>query len=150
MRLSGVCNFFFCKVEQIIHECSGKSIAKSRLNYKGIRYNGDGMLLGWLNVVNMGLLLGLQQRMSLREEICEQSHIPIQASIVVKVCIPCKYRQMHNIRGGGGAQVKAVPSLYCKTLINIQGGSLDWSVSAYNIMKDSTTIKYTNVCCNLL
>lgn len=28
---------------------------------KGIRYNGDGMLLGQLNVVNVGLLLGAAQ-----------------------------------------------------------------------------------------
>lgn len=27
----------------------------------GIRYNGDGMLLGQLNVVNVGLLLGVAQ-----------------------------------------------------------------------------------------
>lgn len=39
-------------------ECNtGKTIAKSLLNYKGIKYNGDGMLLGQLNVVNIGLLL---------------------------------------------------------------------------------------------
>lgn len=54
-RLSDACASFK-KVEQIIHECSGRSIAKSPLNYKGVRYNGDGMLLGRLNVVNTGLL----------------------------------------------------------------------------------------------
>lgn len=43
------------------NQCSGKSIAKSLLNDKGIRYNGDGMLLGKLNVVNVGLLLGVAE-----------------------------------------------------------------------------------------
>ena len=36
-------------------------MAKSLLNDKGIRYNGDGMLLGRLNVVNVGLLLGVAE-----------------------------------------------------------------------------------------
>lgn len=38
-----------------------KSIAKSLLNDKGIRYNRDGMLLGQLNVVNVRLLLGVAE-----------------------------------------------------------------------------------------
>lgn len=58
-RISDVLNFK--KVEQIIRECSGRSIAKSPVNDKGIRYNRNGMLLGRLNVVNVGLLLGAEE-----------------------------------------------------------------------------------------
>ncbi len=58
-RLSDVRNLK--KSSENIRECSGKSIAKSLLNDKGIRYNGDGMLLGRLNVVNVGLLLGVAE-----------------------------------------------------------------------------------------
>lgn len=59
-RISDVLNFKK-KVEQIIRECSGRSIAKSPVNDKGIRYNRNGMLPGRLNVVNVGLLLGAEE-----------------------------------------------------------------------------------------
>lgn len=55
------CSTLKKKVEQIIRECSGRSIAKSPVNDKGIRYNRNGMLPGRLNVVNVGLLLGAEE-----------------------------------------------------------------------------------------
>ncbi|MEQ2284356.1 hypothetical protein AMECASPLE_020847 [Ameca splendens] len=61
------------KVEQIIDECSGKSMAESLLNSKGIRYKGDGMLLAQLNVVNTGLLLGVAEDESRGEGLGKKS-----------------------------------------------------------------------------
>lgn len=105
-------------------ECNtGKTIAKSLLNYKGINYNGDGMLLGQLNVVNIGLLLLIAEDESRGGGLREKSvHYkpPLLGRFTLNI-----HTESFSFRGNTGRRekVKAVPFLCCKAVIGMPQGS---------------------------
>lgn len=71
----------------MIRESSGRGMAKSLLNDKGIRYNGDGMLLRRLNVVNVELLLGAAEDEYRGGGLREKSQCSTSSYCCAEVCI---------------------------------------------------------------